>query len=52
VLRRTFRLTRQEEIRERKIVDDDELHTSYSSPNIIPVIKSRGVKGAGHVEHM
>jgi len=30
----------------------EELHELYSSPNIIRVIKSRGIRWAGHVEHM
>jgi hypothetical protein len=31
---------------------NDELHSLYSSPNIIRVIKSRGVRWAGHVARM
>jgi hypothetical protein len=32
--------------------DDDELHSLYSSPNIVRVIKSRRMKWAGHVARM
>jgi hypothetical protein len=31
---------------------NDELHSLYSSPNIVWVIKSRRMKWAGHVERM
>jgi hypothetical protein len=31
---------------------NEELHSLYSSPGIIRVIKSRRVRGAGHVVHM
>jgi hypothetical protein len=30
----------------------DELHSLYSSPNIVRVIKSRGIRWAGHVARM
>jgi hypothetical protein len=30
----------------------EELHNLYSSPNIIRMIKSRRMRGAGHVAHM
>jgi hypothetical protein len=31
---------------------NDELHSLYSSPNIVRVIKSRRMRWAGHVAHM
>jgi hypothetical protein len=31
---------------------NDEHHSLYSSPNIVTVIKSRRMRGAGHVAHM
>jgi hypothetical protein len=31
---------------------NDELHSLYSSPNIVRVIKSRRMRWAGHVTHM
>jgi hypothetical protein len=31
---------------------NDELHSLYSSPNIVRVIKSRRLRGAGHVARM
>jgi hypothetical protein len=31
---------------------NDELHSMYSSPNIVRVIKSRGMRWAGHVARM
>jgi hypothetical protein len=30
----------------------DELHSPYSSPNIVRVIKAKRLRWAGHVEHM
>jgi hypothetical protein len=33
-------------------LDKDELHSLYSSPNIVRVIKSRRMKWAGHVARM
>jgi hypothetical protein len=33
-------------------VHNDEFHSLYSSPNIIKVIKSRRIRGAGHVACM
>jgi hypothetical protein len=30
----------------------DDLHSLYSSPNIVKVIKSRKLRGAGHITHM
>jgi hypothetical protein len=31
---------------------NDELHSLYSSPNIVRVIKSRRMRWVGHVAHM
>jgi len=31
---------------------NDELHSLYSSPNIVRVIKSKRISWAGHVAHM
>jgi hypothetical protein len=31
---------------------NDEIHSLYSSPNIVRVIKSRRMRWAGHVAHM
>jgi hypothetical protein len=31
---------------------NDELHCPYSSPNVVRVIKSRRMRGAGHVARM
>jgi len=33
-------------------VHNEELHNLYASPNIIRVIKSRGMRWAGHVVRM
>ena len=33
-------------------VHNEELNDLYSSPNIVQLIKSRGVRWAGHVAHM
>jgi hypothetical protein len=35
-----------------KELHNDELHTLYSSPNIVRVIKSRKMRWAGHVTSM
>jgi hypothetical protein len=43
---------RREEDRSWRKLHDDELHNMYSSLNIVRVIKSRGVRWAGHVAHM
>jgi hypothetical protein len=47
VLRRIFGPKREEDGSWRKF-HNDELHSLYSSPNIVRVIKSRGM---GHVGH-
>jgi hypothetical protein len=51
VLRRIFGRKREEDgswIKPR----NDEFHSLYSSPNIVRVIKSRGMRLAGHVARM
>jgi hypothetical protein len=51
VLRRIFGPKREEDGSWRKF-HDDELHSLYSSPNIVRVIKSRRMRWAGHVARM
>jgi hypothetical protein len=51
VLRRIFGPKRKEDGSWRKL-HNDELHSLYSSPNIVRVIKSRRMRWAGHVERM
>jgi hypothetical protein len=51
VLRKIFGPKREEEGSWRKL-HNDELHSLYSSPNIVRVIKSRTMRWAGHVAHM
>jgi hypothetical protein len=51
VLRRIFGPKREENGSLRKL-DGDELHSLFSSPNIVGVIKSRRVKWTGHVARM
>jgi hypothetical protein len=51
VLRRIFRRKSEEDGLWRKL-HNDELHTPYSSPNIVWVIKSRRMRWVGHVAHM
>jgi hypothetical protein len=51
VLRRIFGPTRKEDGSWRKL-RNDELHTLYSSLNIVRVIKSSRMRWAGHVAHM
>jgi hypothetical protein len=51
VLRRIFGPKREEDGSWRKF-DNDELHSLYSSPNIVRVIKSRRMRWAGHVGRM
>jgi hypothetical protein len=50
-LRRIFGPKREEDGSWRKF-HNDELHSLYSSPNIIRVIKSRRMRWAGHVARM
>jgi hypothetical protein len=51
VLRRIFEAKREEDGSWRKM-HNDELHSLYSSPNIVRVIKSRRMRRAGHVTRM
>jgi hypothetical protein len=52
VLRRIFGPKREEVTGEWRSLDNEELHNLYASPNIIRVIKSRGMRWAGHVARM
>jgi hypothetical protein len=51
VLRRVFGPKREEDGSWRKL-HNDELHSLYSSLNIVKVIKSRRMRWAGHVARM
>jgi hypothetical protein len=51
VLRKIFGSKREEDRSWRKL-HNDELHSLYSSPNIVRVIKSRRMRWAGHVARM
>jgi transposase len=51
VLRKIFGPKRQEDGSWRKL-HNDELHSLYSSPNIVRVIKSRRMRWTGHVARM
>jgi hypothetical protein len=51
VLRRIFGPRREEDGSWRKL-HNDELHSLYSSPNIVRVIKSRRMRWAGQVARM
>jgi hypothetical protein len=51
VLRKIFGPKREEDGSWRKL-HNDELHSLYSSPNIVRVIKSRRMRWAGHVALM
>jgi hypothetical protein len=48
VLRKIFGPKREEDGSWRKL-HNDELHSLYSSPNVVRVIKSRRMRWAGHV---
>jgi hypothetical protein len=52
VLRRKFGPKRDEVKRKRRKLHKEELNEVYSSPNIVRVIKSRGMRWAGHVARM
>jgi hypothetical protein len=51
VLRKIFGPKREEDGSWRKL-RNDELHSLYSSPNVVRVIKSRRIKWVGHVACM
>jgi hypothetical protein len=51
LLRRVFGPKREEDGSWR-ILQNDELHSLYSSPNIVRVIRSRTMRWAGHVTRM
>jgi hypothetical protein len=51
VLRRIFGAKREEDGSWRKL-RNDELHSLYSSPNIVRVIKSRRMRWVGHIARM
>jgi hypothetical protein len=51
VLRKIFGPKREEDGSWRKL-HNDELYSLYSSPNVVRVIKSRGMRWAGHVARM
>jgi hypothetical protein len=51
VLRKIFGPKREKDGSWRKL-HNDELHSLYSSPNIVRVIKSRRMRWAGHVARM
>jgi hypothetical protein len=40
------------DLKERRKLHNDELHSLYSSPNIVRVFKSRRMRWAGHVACM
>jgi hypothetical protein len=52
VLRRIFGPKRDEVRREWRKQNNEELNDLHSSPNIVRVIKSRGIRWAGHVARM
>jgi hypothetical protein len=52
VLKRILRPRRDEVTGEWRRLHNKELYALYSSPNIIPVIKSRRLRWAGHVARM
>jgi hypothetical protein len=51
VLRKIFGPKREEDGSWREL-HNDELYSLYSSPNIVRVIKARGIRWAGHVARM
>jgi hypothetical protein len=52
VLRRIFGPKRDEVTEAWRKLHNEELHNLYSSPSIIRMIKSRRMRGAGHVARM
>jgi hypothetical protein len=51
-LRRIFGSKRDEVIRERRKLHNEELHNIYSSPTIARMMKSRIMRWAGHIARM
>jgi hypothetical protein len=52
VLRRVFGPRRDEVTGEWRKLHNEELNDLYSLPNIVPMVKSRRMRWAGHVAHM
>jgi hypothetical protein len=52
VLRRVFGPQRDEVTGEWRKLHNEELNDLYSLPNIVRVVKSRRMRGAGHVARM
>jgi hypothetical protein len=52
VMRKIFVPKREEVTREWRRLHNEELYDLYSTPNIIRVIKSRGMECVGHVARM
>ena len=52
VLRRIFRLRRNEVTGDWKKLHNEELNNLYTSPNIVRVVKSRRMRCVGHVARM
>jgi hypothetical protein len=50
VLRRKFRCKR-DGVTDWRQLHAEKLHNLYSSPNVIKMVKSRGLKWVGHVVH-
>jgi hypothetical protein len=52
VLRKIFGPKREEVAGGWRILQNEELQNLFSSPDIIRVIKSKGIRWVGHVAHM
>jgi hypothetical protein len=52
ILVRIFDLKRDEVTEDWRKLHNDEFHNLYSSPNVIRIMKSRRMGGAGHVARM
>jgi hypothetical protein len=51
ILKRVFG-PKRDEIGELRRLHNDELHSLYSSPNVVRVVKSRRLRRAGHIVRM